>query len=274
MLGDVLQQVEQHLLDERGVHRHEQDLLRLRDRDGDIGLAIFAKAPDRTADDLLDDLVRFLDHDAFIAKARNGQDVLRQVQQPLRVLVDLLDHAVPLVRERLVFLHGRAQAHDGRQRRADIVRHAAQEIGAHAVPFRLVAQLLLPLDLRRERAHENAHDQHDRKCQRVAVDRHVEFVKRVSKQIVHAHHTDGRRQNAGPVPGCKARDEHHRQNEHGGGKRVVVVIAGRQQLAHADGAAHDENEHDRIAQPLRHALPCFLHKHPSFRTAVSAPLSA
>ena len=196
------------------------------------------------------------------------------MQQPLRVLVDLLDHAAPLVRERLVFLHGRAQAHDGRQRRADIVRHAAQKIGAHAVPFRLVAQLLLPLDLRRERAHEHAHDQHDRERQRIAIDRHVEFVKRVSKQIVHAHHTDGRRQDPGPIPGGKARDKHHRQNKHGRGKRIVVIIADGQQLAHGDSTAHDEDEHERIAQPLRQALACFLHKHPSFRTAVLAPLSA
>ena len=29
VLGDILQQVEQHLLDERGVHRREQDLFRL-----------------------------------------------------------------------------------------------------------------------------------------------------------------------------------------------------------------------------------------------------
>ena len=153
------------------------------------------------------------------------------------------------------------------------MRHAAQEIGAHTVSFRLVTQLLLPLDLRRERAHENAHDQHDRERQRIAVDRQVEFVKRVCKQVVHAHHADGRRQNAGPIPGGEARDEHHRQNEHGCGKRVIIVIADGQQLAHGNGAAHDQDEHERIAQPLRHALPYFLHKHPSFRTALDSSFS-
>jgi len=148
-------------------------------------------------------------------------------------------------------------------RRADIVRDAAQEVGAHAVLFRLVAQLLLPLDLRGEGAHEHAHDQHDRKRQRVAVDGEIELMKRIGEQIVHAHHADRRRQYAGQIAVGKARDEHHRQNEHRRGKRIVVVIARRQQHTDADRAAHDKNENTQIAQPLRHAFARSLHKHPS-----------
>ena len=191
------------------------------------------------------------------------------MQQPLRVLADLLDHAAPFVGERFALLDRCAQAHDRRERRADIVRDAAQKIGAHAVLFRLVAQLLLALDLRGEGAHEHAHDQHDRKRQRVAVDGEIELMKRVGEQIVHAHHADRRRQHAGQIAVGKARDEHHRQTEHRRGKRIVVVIARRQQHTDADRAAHDKNENTQIAQPLRRAFARSLHKHPSLSLSLS-----
>ena len=69
--------------------------------------------------------------------------------------------ALLLGRKRILVFEDRGGvADDARQRRADIVRHRAQEIGAHGFLFCFDAQPLLLFDLRVHRADHHGHRQH------------------------------------------------------------------------------------------------------------------
>ena len=82
--------------------------------------------------------------------------------------------------------------------------HRAQQIAAHLLLFRLGADFLLLLDLRRQRTDDNGDNQHHQKRQRIPRDGKVQLIIRKRKNIVDADYAHDGRQKAKEIPICEA----------------------------------------------------------------------
>ena len=116
----------------------------------------------------------------------------------------------------------RSRGGDGGQRRAQIVGHGAQKVGAHLFQTGAVVALLLPLELRGHGADEQRRGQQHQKGQRIAGEAEVEGHQRHRKGEIDGEHAQHRRGHAVKIPARQATDERHgKEKEHG---RVAVAL--------------------------------------------------
>ena len=144
----VFHQVNQHLFDQRRIHRHHQQLVRHADANRQRVEPLF-----EFAHGLRGDFLRGLRHLVNLHRAlvepRDGQHVFHQPHQPLRVVANVADQILfHLVAELVVvFQHGGGRADDRGQRCAQIVRHGAKQVRLHLFLLRFGFHALLPLHL-------------------------------------------------------------------------------------------------------------------------------
>ena len=256
--GGVFQQIHNDLTDERRVHRHHQHLVRYLDRNLDRGEAL-GELADRDADDLLGRLAVLLDLCLSAAHARNGQEIFDHADEPLRVLVHILQKAALLLgRKRILVFEDRGGvADDARERRADVVRHRAQEIRAHGFLLRLDAQPLLLFDLRVHRADHHGHRQHCKEGKRVAGDREVEFPVGICKHIVDEQHAGNSAEYPPEIALRPARDGRDRQHEDEVHVAAAVVDPSQQRAEHRR-RSQDRRRQQKVVDPT-HFFGDFCH---------------
>ena len=139
MNDGVVKKVEQHLLYQHGVHLGEDDAVRHGDGHRDVGIALF-EVNDGLADDLLKHFVLKLERARLpVGHARDGEKIFDHAAQPLRVLLRVGEKLAPLRvgKRALIVQHDADIAADGGERRAQVMRNGAEEIGARLFPFRI-----------------------------------------------------------------------------------------------------------------------------------------
>ena len=197
----VFQKVGQHLLDQDGVHGDKQEIVRRGNADRNIGKPLAEFLHD-LAEDFLHDLRLFGDLGARVPDAGDGEQVLHHADQPLRLVASILQK-LALLGNRQVgrFQKGGGDADDRCQRRADIVRNRAQQIGAHFLFFAFRSNPLLLLELGGHRTGDERNAQHGQERQRIAGQRKVERPIWISKNIVDADDAEQCGQNAENIAG-------------------------------------------------------------------------
>ena len=249
MLRGVFQHIEQHLADENRVHGHDKQLIRNRDVNAQLRV-LLAEAHHYRGDHFLRRLVRFGNFRLPAADARNGQQVFHHADEPLRVLVDILQHLFFLLPGHVAVLleNGRRRAADAGQRRTQIVRDGAQQVAAHLFLLHLGAHAFLPLDLRRHRAGE------------------IQLEIRVREGVVDADHAQKRRGDAVPVAAGQPRNEQHRQHEKHRNEPVRQTVAVQQVGQQRRRGKHAKGK-QQIAQEAQRPLS-FENTHPHHHTGI------
>ena len=143
VLGGVLQQVDEHLLDQQLVHRHQREVGRQVHLDGVAG-ELLLQPKQRHADHLLQRLPRLLHGE----RAGLDPDHVQQVGDEPGHAAGLLENVgrqlpAALGRQRAVLLQQAARgALDGGERRPEVVRQRAQQGAAQALRLGLDPGLL------------------------------------------------------------------------------------------------------------------------------------
>ena len=227
--GGVFQQVHHDLTNECCVHRHHQHLVRHLNGNLDIGETL-GEFADRNGNDFFRCLAFLFDLGLAAAHARDGKKVLHHTDKPLGVLVHIFKKAALLLGGEgiLVVKDRRRIADDAGERRADIVRHGAQEIGAHGFLFRFEAQLFLLFDLRVHRADHDGNGQHGKEGERVAGDRKVKRPIGVGKDEVDEENGRYRTERAPEKALCPTRDARDRQHKNEVDVAAAVVESAQQ----------------------------------------------
>ena len=243
--ADVVEQVDQHLLDQRGVHRNDQYLLRLchLHRQGVRRAPVFQYG---AAHDLLQHLVRLREGDVAPGEPGDGEQVFRHPHQPLSVPVDAVQQRFAVRRSKNLGLQRRAGAHDRGQRGADVVGDGPKQVGVHLFPLHFIAQLLLALDLRGQRADDDGNHQHHQEGQGVSGQRHVELPERIGEHVVDAEGAHQRGRDAPQVAVRQPRHQRHGQYEQRRGEGVVVIVKPGQRHRERYGQGHDPREDQGI----------------------------
>ena len=250
----VFHQIAQHLLDQHRVHRHHQQLIRYAHAHGHR--VILAEFVHRLGGDLLRSLRRLFELHGAVVDARDGQDVFHQANQPLRVIAHLPDQLLlVLIAERVIVLqHDGGGADDRRQRRAQIVRHAAQQVGLHLLPLGLGLNAALALDLLGQHAHNQRHREHRHRRQRIAGQRKIELEIWIGKCVIDAEHRcDGGKQ-AVEVSVREARRQQHGQ--HKDKRHRAVAFPNHIEPCTQERCRRQQGERDaQIADDFPSALP-------------------
>ena len=231
----VLHQVHQYLLHQQGIHGHHHQLIRQMDTDIHLRVVLVGLGHGGL-DDLLRRLRLFLDLSLLRAYACDGQQILYNADEPLGVLVGGSQQLLALLlRQSAVLLQQNVGgAHDTGQRRADVVRHGAQQVGIHLFAVGLPAHLLGLLGPAGNGSGQDGDGHHHQERQRKARQRKADMPEGVGKDDVHAEHPhhchdDAQQIAVRPVGG----KEHIQQKDHGNVAGVVVHIeAAQQQTAH------------------------------------------
>ena len=105
--------------------------------------------PERLRHDVIHDLVGELQLHAAIRDLRDRQEILYELRQPLRVIVDIRDHLRPaVIIERLVAVEqGVCIARNRSERRSKIVRDGAKQVRPQLLVFREYSSLLALLSV-------------------------------------------------------------------------------------------------------------------------------
>ena len=93
MNHNILHQVNQHLLDERRIHRHHQQLIRHADPNRNRVEPLF-KLADRLRRDFFRRLRNLANLHRLFIEPRDGEHVLHQPHQPLRVVTHMADEVL------------------------------------------------------------------------------------------------------------------------------------------------------------------------------------
>ena len=225
-------------------------------------------------DDLLRRLRRFL-HPCLlrVVDAGDGQQVLHNADEPLRVLIGTLEKLAALLRRQgaLLLQQHIGRPHDAGQRRADVVGHRPQQVGVHLLPLRLPADGLRLLGPAGDGGRQDGDGHHHQERQRKARKGEADVPERIGEDDVHAEHAhhghdDTQQIAAGPI----GRQKHIQQEHHGHIAGVVVgVEAAQQQTAHHRRQIHRRRQQHvlagkaqarRFAEPLPFAIRFFAHK--------------
>ena len=194
----IFQQIDQHLLNENGIHGDDEQLIGYGHVDGGFRKPFF-QTHDGGGYDLLHGLICFANRGRPVMDAGHRQQVFHHVEQPVGVLVNVGDDGDLLFfREQGAVLQiGGAGADDAGQRCAQVVGDGTQQIGAHLLLLRLREQLVLLgdrpclfLHIGRHGAGEEGDAEHAQKGDRITGQRKVQFEIGISEQIIHADDGD------------------------------------------------------------------------------------
>jgi hypothetical protein len=153
VLDRVVQQIDQHLLDQHVVNRHQRQILWNLRVHAPIG-ELLAEAAQRRADDLFERMPFLAQLQGAGLEPRHLQKVLDQTVEPVGLFAHRFQEALACrrVELRAVVQHGGGGALDRGQRRSQIVRDRAEQrvaealgLHAHLGLLRLVGQMR-PLD--------------------------------------------------------------------------------------------------------------------------------
>ena len=162
----------------------------------------------------------------------------------------------------VVFQHGVGRADDRRQRRAQVVRHGAQQVRLHPLLFSLRLDAPLPLDLLGQHADDQRHGQHRQKRERIAGDREIDLKIRIGEREIDADDGDDRGDEAVKVSVRHPRDDEHGQHEDQRHGAVAVADGIHHQQAHKGRRAQQQQRDAQVAQDLPPALPARHHEFP------------
>ena len=213
----IFQNVQNHLLDEDGVHGNYHDFI------GDLKLDLPAgKALSEIYTDGIDQLLqhRGRGENLYLPRVNtgDGEEVFHHPHQPFRILLDALDHLdVLLLRQRIAaFKQGGGRAVYGGQRRAQIVGYGPEQIGPHPFLFALGLYCLVPLQLGGKRTCQHGHDDHHRRGDKIHRQGIAQRKIGEGESVIHRCRSCHRRRDAVYISLRHEGNEKHRKNEHRG----------------------------------------------------------
>ena len=236
----VFQKVRQHLLDEHGVHRDNDEVIRKLYFHRYAGVELLEPHQHRIHQ-LFQHGGRLLDGDAVGVDAGDGEQILHHPVEPLGVGTGLGKELYLLLpAQRVVVVDDRrAGPVDGRQRSAQVVGDSPQEVGPHLLCLALHPQLLLLFDAGGQGTRHKGDHQHHHAGKDVLRDGEVEGKVGRAEREVDRQHADDRTGHAPPVAVGVHGNKKHRQQD----KQHHAVKAG------TDAA---EYHFTNLHQPHRH----------------------
>ena len=177
MISGVLQQIDDHLLDQRCVHRHYKDLLRHLHPHAGMGEPLF-EAEHRLRHHFLQKLRSRGYLRVSHPDPGDRQQVLHHVQQPVGILLDAGHHLRLLLLRQGIGPVQISLGHtdDPGERRPQIVGHCPQQIRPHGLLLRFYQEFLLFIDQLAllfkpgsQGTGNDRHDQHTGECYRISV---------------------------------------------------------------------------------------------------------
>ena len=259
MNGGVFQKVRQHLLDQQRVHGHQKEVLRQVHPHVDLRIA-----PPEFAHSALNDLLRCLwglgDPGVLSrADAGDGQEVLHNVDEPLGLLVGVLQQLPPLLRCQVGILlqQNVGGPHNACQRGADIVGYGPQKVAVDLFPLSLPFHLADPLGPAGNDAGGNTNNHHHQKRQREAGQREADLPIRRGEDIVHTEHCEhGDGQTEKEAVRQQSRQEYVQQKDHGHIAGVVLGIEVPQHQAADHRHQIQRHGHDEVLSGIgQHVRP-------------------
>ena len=217
----VFQKVRQHLLDEHGVHRDDDEVIRKLYFHRYAGVELLEPHQHRIHQ-LFQHGGRLLDGDAVGVDAGDGEQIFHHPVEPLGVGTSLGKELYLLLpAQRVVVVDDRrAGPVDGRQRSAQVVGDSPQEVGPHFLCLALHPQLLLLFDAGGQGARHKGDHQHHHAGEDVLRDGEVEGKVGRAEREVDRQHADDRTGHAPPVAVGVHGNKKHRQQEHHRGHTV------------------------------------------------------
>ena len=246
----VFHQVVQHLLDQQSVHRDLEPLvghLRLDGDLGEVGLKFFDAGPH----DLLHRLGGLLQVKGGVAHLGDGEKVLNHSHHPLRLVPNIFQQLPLLLGAQVLLLHqGGGGARNGGQRRAQVVPHRAQQIGAQPLPFGLNVKALLLLDVGGHHAGHDGDAEQGHKGEGISHALQIKGVVGGYKGVIDDHRGKDTGQQAAQIPVCVAGHQKDRQDIDQGGV-VVVRPNGLKQQADVQGRKHQDHQSHTVLPAQR-----------------------
>ena len=193
MLRGVFKQIEQHLFNQHGIHRNKHDVAGQLNMYGIVRIAR-PELHDHSIDQFIRYDRRLAQLDVSAVDARDRKQVLHHAGQPLGILLDAdKDTAAFVLAEHFVFQQCGGGGIDGGQRRAQVMRHGAQQIGAHTLAFGFdLFRFALP-ELHGQRACQHSDDNQQRGGDQILRQREVKRKVRKGKSVIDCKHGKKRR---------------------------------------------------------------------------------
>ena len=208
MKNRIFQQIDQNLLDQHGVHGNHDKFLRKQHPYVRVRNSFF-QTEYGFAHHFFHRLQGFVHAGAALADPGHGEQIFHHVQKPVRILPDM-PHHLPffLIRKTfLIFQIGTAGSDDSRQRRAQIMRHCPEQVGAHFLLFRLRQKLFpfrklagLFFHMGGCHAAQDGNHHHAEKGDRIAFQHEIELPVWIGEQIVDRTHAEKSRSDSRHIP--------------------------------------------------------------------------
>ena len=129
MINGIFQHIEHYLLNEHSIHVRKQNVVAQIHVHFDIG-KVLLKLDGRFGQHVLHDFGFRVQRGCFALNAGDGQLIFNHAQKPLGIGVDIGQQLALLFRRQSVIEDSACRAHDRGQRRAQIMRYGAQQVGA------------------------------------------------------------------------------------------------------------------------------------------------
>ena len=185
MLHGILQKIDQHLLNQKRIHRNGDKLIRHIDRNVNAGIAAL-HLMQGGVNQLLQHRRRLAQRHAVSLNPRHGQKIFHHVDKPLalRLHIPQKPQLLFTIQHIVVFNNGAGGTVNGGQRRAQIVRNGTQKRGAHFLLLPVDSCALLPLERRHEQTGEKGHHGHDYRTENALLKMKVENIIGHGKGII------------------------------------------------------------------------------------------
>ena len=250
MVHGVFQQIDQYLLDQQGIHRNADEILRDRNLHILVRVALMELLQNRI-DQFLQDGGGLAHGHGLTVDPCDREQVFHDSDQVLGILLHIPQKPELLITVQAVVIIDQcaAGAVDGGQGCAKIMGDGPKKIAAHFLLFGFHPQLILSLQLGREGTGKDGDDQHDQSGYEVGRGQKIKGEVWKRKNVIVDQYACQRGEDTTKVALSNQRDEKNGQNEYHRHQRLGMEKV-LQQKAKKKGRAQQQQDKQKVAEDL------------------------